>query len=132
MLRTPSHSTFQHGCPMRDHLPKVLKTLDQTNSQALERLFELIRIPSVSTDPVHAGDCQKAAEWCASQLAGIGFDAKVVPTTGHPMVVAHDKDAALNGGPHVLFYGHYDVQPPDPLDLWKSPPFEPRIATEKA
>ena len=117
---------------MRAHLPKVLKTLDQTHQQALERLFELLRVPSVSTDPAYAPDCQRAAEWCASQLSEIGFDAKVVATTGHPMVVGHDKGAARNGGPHVLFYGHYDVQPPDPLELWKTSPFEPRIATEKA
>lgn len=117
---------------MRDHLPKVLKTLDQTHSQALDRLFEFLRIPSVSTDPAYTPQCDKAAAWCASQLAEIGFDARVVPTTGHPMVVAHDKRAAKNGGPHVLFYGHYDVQPPDPLNLWKTPPFEPRVATEKA
>ena len=117
---------------MSAHLPKVLKTLDETQDQALERLFELIRIPSVSTDPVFKPDCLKAAEWCARTLKELDFDAKVVPTTGHPMVVAHDKAKPLNGGPHALFYGHYDVQPPDPLELWKTPPFEPRIATEKA
>ena len=117
---------------MSAHLPKVLKALDETHDQALERLFDLIRIPSVSTDPAYKPQCQKAAEWCARTLKELDFDAKVVPTTGHPMVVAHDRQPAMNGGPHVLFYGHYDVQPPDPLDLWKTPPFEPRIATDKA
>jgi len=115
---------------MSSQLPKVLKSLDQQQDKALERLFELIRIPSVSTDPAYAPHCRKAAEWSAAQLAGMGFDAKVVPTTGHPMVVGHDKNAPSNG-PRVLFYGHYDVQPPDPLELWKTPPFEPRMATDK-
>jgi acetylornithine deacetylase/succinyl-diaminopimelate desuccinylase-like protein len=116
---------------MSAHLPKVLKALDETHDQALNRLFDLIRIPSVSTDPAYKAQCQKAAEWCVRTLKELDFEAKVVPTTGHSMVVAHDKQPALNGGPHVLFYGHYDVQPPDPLDLWKTPPFEPRIATDK-
>jgi acetylornithine deacetylase/succinyl-diaminopimelate desuccinylase-like protein len=115
---------------MRAHLPKVLKTLDETHNAGLERLFELIRIPSVSTDPAYKAHCLKAAEWCVKQLREIGFDARTVPTAGHPMVVGHDK-GKRKGVLHALFYGHYDVQPPEPLELWKSPPFEPRIATEK-
>lgn len=117
---------------MIEHVPRVLKELEAGQEAALERLFELIRIPSISTDPAHKADCRRAAEWCAQELQRIGFaDAKVVATTGHPMVVAHDRGKLPSSLPRVLFYGHYDVQPPDPLELWKSDPFEPRVVSEK-
>jgi acetylornithine deacetylase/succinyl-diaminopimelate desuccinylase-like protein len=117
---------------MPDHLPKVLRNLDDTRNQALDRLFEFIRIPSVSTDPAYKAHCGKAAAWCARGLEELRFDARIVPTTGHPMVVGHDRDAPISPRLRVLFYGHYDVQPPDPLELWKTPPFEPRLASDKA
>src|SRR5262245_2370746 len=117
---------------MSTQLRRVLSTLDATQSEALDRLFEFIRIPSVSTDPAYKTHCQRAAEWCAGQLMAMGFDARVVPTSGHPMVFAHDTLEDRSARPHVLFYGHYDVQPPEPLELWKTPPLEPRLANDKA
>ncbi len=113
-------------------LATVLAAADGEFDHSLERLFRLIRIPSISTDPAHAGDCQRAAEAIVEDLTAIGFDAAVRPTPGRPMVVAHytPKDATRKT-PHVLFYGHYDVQPADPLDLWNTPPFEPALVKGK-
>ncbi len=108
-------------------LDAVLAKLDANAEGALARLFTLLQIPSVSTDPAYKANCDKAAAWLAAELTAIGFTASVRPTPGHPMVVAHAKPARRDV-PHVLFYGHYDVQPPDPLDLWKTGPFEPRLA----
>ena len=101
----------------------VLDHVDANIEPSLERLFDLLRIPSISTQPAHAADCRRAADWLCRDLAGMGFDASVRETPGHPIVVAHDLSAAT--GPHVLFYGHYDVQPVDPLTLWNAAPFEP-------
>jgi acetylornithine deacetylase/succinyl-diaminopimelate desuccinylase-like protein len=107
-------------------LDTVLAKIDGNLDSALGRLFKLIEIPSVSTDPTYARDCAKAAEWLAAELKSLGFQTSVRKTPGHPIVVGQAK-AARPDVPHLLFYGHYDVQPPDPLDLWDSPPFEPRI-----
>ncbi len=109
---------------MTDKLDKVLETLDANGESALARLMELLKIPSISTNPAHDNDCVRAAQWCAATLTQIGFDASVRPTTGQPMVVGHYRVEGGNA-PHMLFYGHYDVQPPEPLDEWDSPPFEP-------
>jgi acetylornithine deacetylase/succinyl-diaminopimelate desuccinylase-like protein len=104
-------------------LDAILDRIDTDLPQATHRLFDLLRIPSISTDPAYDGDVARAADWLAKDLAEIGFQASVRPTTGHPMVVAH-----MDGpGPHVLFYGHYDVQPVDPLDLWHRDPFDPEL-----
>jgi len=103
----------------------VLDRLDANLDASLDRLFELIRIKSISTDPTFAADCRKAAEWLVADLKTIGFDASVRDTPGHPMVMAHHDGPA--GSPHLLFYGHYDVQPVDPLNLWNADPFEPEV-----
>ena len=107
-------------------LDAVLNRIDQDIDQSIERLFALLRIASVSTDPAFKDQCRAAAEHVAADLKSIGFAASVRPTAGHPVVVGKSNGAA---GPRVLFYGHYDVQPVDPLNLWKTPPFEPRIET---
>ena len=109
-------------------LDAVLAKIDSNLEAALGRLFALLAIQSISTDPAYAGECRRAAQWLADELNGIGFAASVRPTEGHPMVLATAR-AGRPEAPHVLFYGHYDVQPPDPLDLWQTPPFAPRLAT---
>ncbi len=108
---------------MTDALPAILDRIDAEQPKALDRLMELLRIPSISTDPAHAGDCDAAADWLVAELTDLGFEASKRPTPGHPMVVAHGGEGAR----HVLFYGHYDVQPVDPLDLWARDPFDPAI-----
>ena len=104
-------------------LDAVLARIDETLPEALDRLMELLRIPSISTDPAYKPDCARAADWLAADLQGLGFDASVRATPGHPMVVGHGG----SGAAHLLFYGHYDVQPVDPLALWHRDPFDPVI-----
>lgn len=104
-------------------LDAVLARIDADLPQALERLMELLRIPSISTDPAFKPDCARAADWLVADLQTLGFTAASRATPGHPMVVGHGGE----GGRHLLFYGHYDVQPVDPLELWARDPFDPQI-----
>jgi acetylornithine deacetylase/succinyl-diaminopimelate desuccinylase-like protein len=111
-------------------LPAVLDHIDADLDNSLARLFEFLKIESISTDPAFKDQCKQAAEFVARDLAGIGFDTSVRPTEGHPIVIGKAGNSrAANGAPSVLFYGHYDVQPVDPLELWETPPFAPRIGT---
>ena len=104
-------------------LDAVLARIDDTLPDALDRLLDLLRIPSISTDPAFKPECAKAADWLVAELTDLGFEASVRETPGHPMVVAHGG----TGGRHLLFYGHYDVQPVDPLSLWDRDPFDPQV-----
>ncbi len=108
-------------------LDDALARIDANLDDALKRLFGLIEIPSVSTDPAHKDDCARAAAWLVDELKSVGFEASTRETAGHPMVVGHAKSSRRDA-PHVLFYGHYDVQPADPLELWETEPFAPRMA----
>ena len=117
-----------------DPLEPALDRLSTDRDGAMARWFEWLRIPSVSAQPAHAEDCRRAAVWLAQQLRDLGFSVDLVETPGHPVVLAHHpgpgKGADIRAGagaPHLLYYGHYDVQPAEPLDLWTSPPFEPRL-----
>src|SRR5213078_1380135 len=109
-------------------LQPVLDRIDADFNNSLERLFALLRIKSISADPAFAADCKAAADHLARDIATLGFKSEVRTTAGHPAVVAKSKGSGT-ARPHVLFYGHYDVQPVDPLDLWHRPPFEPAVAT---
>jgi acetylornithine deacetylase/succinyl-diaminopimelate desuccinylase-like protein len=104
-------------------LDATLARIDETLPLALDRLIDLLRIPSISTDPAYKPDCARAADWLVADLQSLGFTARAAATPGHPMVVAHGGE----GPRHILFYGHYDVQPVDPLSLWDRDPFDPEV-----
>jgi acetylornithine deacetylase/succinyl-diaminopimelate desuccinylase-like protein len=107
-------------------LDKVLAHIDGDLDNALDRLFQTVRMKSISTDPAYAAETRACAEWHSRDLEEIGFASEVRDTPGHPIVLAKNHDAK---GTKVLFYGHYDVQPADPLELWTAEPFDPVIVT---
>src|SRR5262245_34631249 len=107
-----------------------LTTFLTTNaSRFRDELFEFLRIPSVSARTEHNADTARAAQWLADQLRKIGLTATIHPTPGHPIVVGEWRGAP--GAQTVLIYGHYDVQPAEPFELWQSPPFEPTVRDNK-
>ncbi len=115
----------------------VLTAIDADIENSIDRLCEVLRFASVATDPAHNADCQKAADWMTDYFKSMGLDAKQYATTGQPAVIANYVPPRADNSnkhqiPHVLFYGHYDVQPADPLNQWHSPPFEPRRGKSKS
>jgi len=122
--KTP-HLQKTPGDSLMTDLDNTLAAIDTGLDASLERLFALLKIESISTDPAYKNACKQAGQFLVEELTGIGFDASLRETTGHPMVVAHHEGP--ENTPHVLFYGHYDVQPVDPIELWDTPPFEPSI-----
>jgi len=112
---------------MPTHAPTNIDTFVRDNQERLlDELLTLLRIPSISTSPEHKSDIGRAAQYVADALGAAGLEnIEIIPTSGHPLVYADWLHA--EGKPTVLCYGHYDVQPPDPLELWESPPFEPTI-----
>lgn len=109
---------------------KVDQYLDQHAADALEGLCAFLRLPTVSTLPEHAGDIRRGADWLADRLRSIGMhNIRLLETHGHPTVYADHLHAP--GKPTILIYGHYDVQPPDPLNLWTTPPFDPQVRGDR-
>jgi acetylornithine deacetylase/succinyl-diaminopimelate desuccinylase-like protein len=106
----------------------ILDYLKQNQARFVDELCDYVRFPSVSAQPQHRPDLQACADWVVKHCQQIGLQAQLCPTAGHPIVLA--KTPRTNGSkprPHFVVYGHYDVQPPEPFELWKTPPFEPRI-----
>ena len=106
-----------------EKIDRVLQRIDDGLSASCGSLFELLRFASIGTDPAHHADCRATAAWVKNYLSQMGFAVELRETTGQPLVVAR----MAGPGPQILFYGHYDVQPAVPLELWDSPPFEPRM-----
>ena len=120
---------------MDDTTQAAIDWLKQAEASSIERLCDWLRIPSISTDPAHSADCARAAAWAADRLREAGLSVEVLPTgnppgSGRPVVVGHTPGDPGYAGPHVLFYGHYDVQPADPIELWHSDPFDPQIVRD--
>ena len=115
-----------HG--LAEQMQKVLDYLNQNQKRFLQEFVEYLHFPSVSAQPAHKKDLHACAEWLVAHCRAIGLTAQLCATNGHPIVIAKTpRVKSKKKLPHYLVYGHYDVQPPEPLELWKSPPFEPRI-----
>jgi acetylornithine deacetylase/succinyl-diaminopimelate desuccinylase-like protein len=112
-------------------MEQVESYLRENSKRFIGELCEYLRFPSVSAQPHHQRDIRECADWLAAHCRRIGLDARICPTEGNPVVVARTPRQSSRRKPHYLVYGHYDVQPAEPMELWKSPPFEPRVEGKK-
>lgn len=103
--------------------------LSENHDRFESDLFEWLRMPSIGTDSAYDADVHRTAEWLAQKFVDMGLQTETIETCGHPLIYA--ESPKIEGAPTVLVYGHYDVQPPDPLELWETPPFEPTVRDGK-
>lgn len=128
-----THGLYYFGLASRARLPykepmQAIADYLKTNQESfVQQLCEYVRFPSVSAQPKHKADMEACAQWLQAQFVAVGLECRICPTAGHPIVLAKTKTNKAPKRPRYLIYGHYDVQPPEPFDLWKTPPFEPRI-----
>lgn len=108
-------------------MQKIIAYLRENQSRFVEELSDYVRFPSVSAQPLHRKDLRACAEWLVKHCRKIGLEARLCPTEGNPIIIAKTPRAKGTRKPHFAIYGHYDVQPPEPFELWKTPPFTPRI-----
>ena len=106
-------------------IEKVIAHIDEKNAANIERLKDFLRIPSISTDPEKKAETKKAGEWVHKLFKDAGIKSEIIETKRHPAIFADSGPS--DGGPTVLVYGHYDVQPTGDEKLWHSPPFEPTL-----
>lgn len=121
----------QRGIKMTDSIQNAIDYLAETQDKMMEDYKALLRFPSISADPAHAGDVRACADWILGQLEAMGFDnCEAIATAGHPVVYGEWLKAGADK-PTILVYAHYDVQPVDPLPLWDTEPFEGVIKERK-
>ncbi len=114
-------------CSFATIMNAVLEYLARQEQIFVDRLCEYVRFPSVSAQPQHKADLEACAHWLVNHCQSVGLEARLCPTAGHPVVLARTPRLGGSRKPHFMVYGHYDVQPPDPFELWKTPPFESRV-----
>lgn len=108
-------------------MQSIVDYLGANQERFISELCDYVRFPSVSAQPQHKGDMLACAEWLRARFKAAGLESRICPTAGHPIVLAKTPSAKGSARPRHLIYGHYDVQPPEPFELWRTPPFEPRI-----
>ncbi|HIL70274.1 MAG TPA: M20/M25/M40 family metallo-hydrolase, partial [Verrucomicrobia bacterium] len=113
-------------------MDKILQYLKENRDRFLQELCTYLEFESISAQPQHDKDVRRCAEWIAAHCKDLGMKAEIAPTKGHPVVIAQTpRTRSSKHKPHYIVYGHYDVQPPDPLELWNSPPFKPKIENNR-
>src|SRR5690242_2877778 len=119
----------RHGLLLNSQMQAVIDFLKTNEPRYINELCDYVRFPSVSAQPQHRADVEACAQWLVNRCQQAGLTTRLYPTAGNPIVVAKTPAAksASTRRPRFVLYGHYDVQPPEPFELWKSPPFEPRI-----